>query len=193
MSSLKERIERLEGDLRTTPMRISAYHDLPFAILRYDPKEEWELRREVRHLRTRLGNVGKQAHAISLADLLWRAIEEAEGLGAIVELEKARGFEVAQEQVTVYLSDPDWSPLPDMLVERLESLDPDRDVAFLVRAGTMSPAIYHMSRLLDEMQGRTLVPAILFYPGTLEGTTGLRFMGQTSRETSGNYRVKIYG
>jgi hypothetical protein len=57
----------------------------------------------------------------------------------------------------------------------------------------MAPAIYHMSKLLDEMQGRTRVTTILFYPGTLEGTTGLRFMGLKDREALGNYRVKIYG
>ena len=43
MSSLKERIELLENDLKAIPSRISVYHDLPFAILRYDPTDEWEL------------------------------------------------------------------------------------------------------------------------------------------------------
>ena len=46
MLSLKERIDLLERDLTAVPPRISVYHDLPFAILRYDPDEEWwELRR----------------------------------------------------------------------------------------------------------------------------------------------------
>ncbi len=192
MSSLSADIRRLEEDLTATPMRISAYHDLPFAILRYDAEEEWDLRREARRLAVRLNNAGKRVHTISLADLLWEAIEDCEGIDAVVELERDRGFEVAQQQVTTYLSDPDWRPLPDILTERLEPLDPERDVAFLVRASAMAPAIYHMSRLLDEMQGRTWVTTILFYPGTLEGTTGLRFMGLKGREAMGNYRVKIY-
>ena len=54
MSSLTERIELLESDLTAVPPRISVYHDLPFAILRYDPAEEWELRRQVKLLETRL-------------------------------------------------------------------------------------------------------------------------------------------
>lgn len=192
MSSLSADIRRLEEDLTAKPMRISAYHDLPFAILRYDAEEEWDLRREARRLAVRLEKAGKRVHTISLADLLWEVIEDCEGLDAVVELEKDRGFEVAQQQVTTYLSDPDWSPLPDLLEERLKPLDPDRDLAFLVRASAMAPAIYHMSRLLDEMQGRTRITTILFYPGTLEGTTGLKFMGLGSREAMGNYRVKIY-
>jgi hypothetical protein len=174
-------------------MRISAYHDLPFAILRYDADEEWELRREVRLLERRLHNAGKQAHPISLAELLWELVEEAEGIETIAELERLRGFEAAQEQVTTYLVDPEWSPLPLVLKDRLDSLDPERDVAFLERAAAMAPSIYHLSRLLDEMQGKTRVPTILFYPGELEGSTGLRFMGLRERESTGNYRVKIYG
>lgn len=193
VSSLGEHIRQLEEDLTAEPMRISAYHDLPFAILRYDPEEEWSLRREVRRLATRLGNAGKQVHTISLANLLWKAIEDSEGLEDLVALEKVRGFKVAQEQVTTYLSDPGWRPLPDLLQERLDHLDEDRDIAFLVRAASMGPGIYHMSRLLDEMQGKTRVPTVLFYPGTLEGTNGLKFMGLGDREAIGNYRVKIYG
>ncbi len=191
--SLGEHIRQLEEDLTAEPMRISAYHDLPFAILRYDPEEEWSLRREVRRLATRLGNAGKRVHIISLAELLWEAIEDSEGLEDLIALEKMRGFEVAQEQVTTYLSDPGWRPLPDLLQERLDGLDEDQEVAFLVRAAAMGPQIYHMSRLLDEMQGKTRVPTVLFYPGTLEGTNGLKFMGLGDREAMGNYRVKIYG
>jgi hypothetical protein len=57
----------------------------------------------------------------------------------------------------------------------------------------MSPGIYHVSKLLDQMQGRTSLVTVLFYPGSIEGTTGLRFMDLKDREAWGNYRVKIYG
>ena len=43
MSSLKHRIELLEKDLKADPPRISVYHDLPFAIFRYDPEDEWKI------------------------------------------------------------------------------------------------------------------------------------------------------
>lgn len=193
MLSLKERIDLLEKDLRATPPRVSVYSNLPFAILRYDPQDEWEIRREVRLLATRLSAAGREVKLISLADLLWEVIAETEGLDAVVQLEHQRGFEAAQEQITTYLSDVDWRPLPDVLAERLQSLDPQRHVVFLTRASVMAPAVYHMSKLLDEMQGRARVITILFYPGTLEGTTGLRFMALKDREALGNYRVKIYG
>jgi hypothetical protein len=193
MSSLQDRIELLENDLTAVPSRISVYHDLPFAILRYEPREEWELRRQARLLATRLGEHGREVCFVSMADLLWEAIETTEGLDAVVELERQQGFEAAQDQVTSYLSDRDWRPLPDLLAGRIQGLDPKRHIVFLTRATAMAPAIYHMSKLLDEMQGRTRVTTILFYPGSLEGTTGLRFMDLKDREALGNYRVKIYG
>jgi Domain of unknown function (DUF1788) len=193
MLSLKERIELLESDLAATPMRISVYRDLPFAILRYDPQDEWRLRREAGLLATRLSDVGKKVRIISLAALLWKAIDTTEGIDAVAMTERERGFEAAQRQVTTYLSDPVWEPLPDLLANEMKGLDPQRHVVFLTRAAAMAPAIYHMSALLDAMQGRTDVPTILFYPGTQEGPTGLRFMGLTDREALSNYRVKIYG
>jgi hypothetical protein len=193
MSSLKERIELLESDLRAVPLRISVYHDLPFAILRYDPTDEWELRREVKLLATRLGATGKEVNEIRIPEFLWRAIDETEGLDEIVDLERSRGYLAAQDQVTTYLSDGDWRPLAGLLAERLANLDPSRNVVFLTRVAAMAPGIYHMSKLLDQMHGKTRVTTILFYPGSIEGTTGLRFMNLKDRVALGNYRVKIYG
>ena len=57
----------------------------------------------------------------------------------------------------------------------------------------MAPRMYEMSKLLDQMQGKTAITTILFYPGSIEGTTGLRFMALKERDALGNYRVKIYG
>jgi hypothetical protein len=193
MSSLKERIDLLEDDLRAVPQRISVYHDLPFAILRYDPEEEWALRREVRLLATRLEEAGREVHTIPMSELLWQAIEESEGLQAVVELERERGYVAAQEQVTTYLSDADWRPLSQLVAKRLSVVHREKGVAFLTRVPAMAPGIYHMSKLLDQMQGKTDVTTILFYPGSIEGTTGLRFMALKDREALGNYRVKIYG
>ena len=193
MSSLKNRIELLENDLKAVPPRISVYHDLPFAILRYDPNEEWELRREVNWLATRLGNVGKEAHVIPVSDFLWKAIDETEGMDVVVGMERDEGFLRAQQQVTTYLSDRDFRPLARMLADRLAPLDAKKSIAFLTRVAAMSPGIYQMSKLLDEMKGKTRVTTILSYPGSLAGTTELRFMDLRDREALGNYRVKIYG
>ncbi|MDA7645141.1 DUF1788 domain-containing protein, partial [bacterium] len=164
MSSLEERIDLLESDLLADPPRISVYHDLPFAILRYEPTDEWRLRRIVRLLGTRLESSGKQVVNISMSELLWKAIERSEGLDAVVQLEKERGYLEAQDQVATYLSDEDWCPLCSLLSQKLVNLDPSRTVVFLTRVAAMAPGIYHMSKLLDQMQGKTRITTVMFYP-----------------------------
>ena len=199
MSSLKNSIAFLESDLKAMPPRVNVYHDLPFAIMRYDPTDEWELRREIKLLATRLESIGKEIHVIPMSELLWSTLEQVhqkdddEGLEAIIALEKDQGYVKAQQQVTTYLSSKIWLPLWDFLAQRLATINPDNSVVFLTRVAAMSPGIFHMSMLLDKMHSKTKVTTILFYPGSIEGTTGLRFMDLKDRDTLGNYRVKIYG
>lgn len=193
MPSLIERLKMLEEDLKAVPMRISAYHDLPFAIFHYEPEKERQIRKEILLLATRLRNeTNKRVYIISLADLLWKAIEEIEGIENIIKEEKQLGFERAQETINNILSDPDFSPLPELLAAKLKEQDSSKSIAFIVRAGSLAPGLYQISQLLGLMQGRTSVPSILFYPGSLEGTTQLRFMDMPDRIPMGSYRVKIY-
>lgn len=199
MSSLKDSIAHLESDLRAVPPRINVYHDLPFAIMRYDATREWELRREVRLLGTRLEAAGKEVHFVSMSELLWAALDKVhqkdadEGLEAVIALEKTRGYHEAQQQVTTYLSSKIWVPLWDLLADQLSAINPENSIVFLTRVAAMAPGIFHMSMLLDKMHGKTRVATVLFYPGSIEGATGLRFMDLKDREALGNYRVKIYG
>jgi hypothetical protein len=193
MSSLKERVKTLEADLKASPMRHYIYHDLPFAIFCYPPDQEWAMRGEIERLKTRLENdTERSVVTISLAELLWQAIDESEGIEEVVALERQSGFDAAQLQIQDYLSDPDWRPLPDLLGERLEELDPERHIAFIVRTGALAPNIYRVSKLLDEMKGRTRVPCVLFMPATTEGRSSLRFMGIAENEGRGSYHTKVY-
>jgi len=197
MLSLKERIELLERDLQAYPPTFTISADLPFAILRYDPthaqETEWHMRREMKHLATRIQNAtGKVVHLISLADLYWQSIDESEGLDEIIDLEHNRGFLVAEAQVGDYLSDPDWRAITDLLVAITQHMHPASELLFLYRAAVFAPSSYRVSTLLERLMGRVRVPAVLFYPGTW--STSLNYMGMRSdEEPLGSYRVKIYG
>jgi len=166
MLSFKERIELLENDLKANPPGFIMTADLPFAIFRYDPwhpnEGEWRMRREIQSLRVRVENAtGRKVHVLPLAVLFWRSIEESEGLKALVELEKERGFEAAQAQASVYLSDPDWRPLPVLLAEATAQMDPSQEFIFLTRGSVFAPAAYRISSLLEQIMGETKVPAVL--------------------------------
>ena len=114
-----------------------------------------------------------------------------EGYHPVVNLEKWSDFLDAQEQIVTYFSDNDRCPLVEKIAEHLRGYDPDNHIVFLLHVAAMAPDLYQMHVLLDKMEKKTMVPIILFYPGTLEGVTGLRFMDMRDREPMGNYRVQI--
>jgi len=193
---MEEDIKVLKEDLLYTPPKISAYHDMPFAIFCYDPKREFEFRKLVRLLASSI----EQGHQkkitfISLARLLWDAIEKTEGLESIISVERQFGFDRAQETINTIISDSVFLPIADLLEDKIKTLNPDKDIVFLVRTAVFAPKIYRASLLLNQMYGRTMVPLVLFYPGRLGGGTDLRFMDMDFRgpNRAYNYRVKIYG
>ncbi len=197
MLSLKERIELLENDLKSTPPSFTMSVDLPFAIFRYNPKntdeKEWHVRKEIQNLAVRVQNAtSRRVKILSLAQLFWKSIKESEGIEEIAELERDKGFEAAQKQIGDYLTDSDWSPLSKLLLDEIKTLDPQQDIIFLTRCAVFAPYTYHISALLESLMGQTHVPAVLFYPGTWRGSLNYLDM-RTDEQPLGSYRVKIYG
>src|SRR5450756_1553139 len=74
--------------------RISAYHDMPYAIFRYAPDEEFELRAAVVKLQTRLENRAKRVTSISLAECLHSAMVADRPLEEWFDAERDTGAEV---------------------------------------------------------------------------------------------------
>ena len=192
MSDWKERlIEKLEPVLRKGDPRpeISAYHDMPYAIFRYPPEDEFAVRQEVALLHTRLDQIGKRVTTISLAECMNSALE-AEGLSASVLADAERSVGVTATIETIHEVLSSYRPLDQIVADRIPSdADPLRDIVFLVRAGALFP-VYRTSSLLEQLKGRVRVPAVLFYPGVLDGAAGLRFMGVLDADH--NYRPKIF-
>jgi hypothetical protein len=191
MSDWKDRLtKQLEPILRLRDPRpqISAYHDMPFAIFRYPPQDEFALRAELHLLRTRLEQVGKRVTVISLAECLATAMAETLPLESLVAAEKNIGLDAAIDTVHEVLSE--YRPLYELVAAR-QPPDPDplQDVVFITRAGALYP-VYRTSSLLEQLKGLVHVPSILFYPGELDGAAGLRFMGVLDAEH--NYRPKIF-
>ena len=192
MPDWKDRLTKQLEPLLKQPdprQQISAYHDMPYAIFRYPPEEEFAVRQQVSLLRTRLEQIGKRVTSISLADCLNEALE-AEDMGpeALVDAEKSVGLEATVDTIFQILSE--YQPLDELVARRIpDDADPQRDLVFIVRAGALFP-VYRTSSLLEQLKGKVHVPAILLYPGELDGAAGLRFMGVLDAEH--NYRPKIF-
>jgi hypothetical protein len=113
-------MKTLEPLLAKTDPRphISAYHDMPCAIFQYEPAAEFDVRREVRQLATRLENAGKRVRRISLAECLNQALE-AEGLdaAALVAAETSVGLETTVDTVHQVLFE--YQPLDAVVAARI--------------------------------------------------------------------------
>lgn len=169
-------------------VQLSSYHDMPYAIFRYDPDAEFELRSEVRMLETRLSQRGKRVGRISLAECLDEAMRSERPIEEWFAVEREQGVETVVSTIHSVLAD--YRPLVDLVAARMPAdPDPRRDVVFILRTGALFP-LYRTFSLLEQLQGRVKVPTILFYPGDLDGAAGLRFMGVLDAEH--NYRPKIF-
>jgi hypothetical protein len=191
MTDLVERLTtKLEPVLASEDPRpaLSAYHDMPYALFRYDPEDEFQLRREVGMLRTRLEQGGKRVFSISLAECMQEAMESVQPLADWFEAERQHGTDTVVETIHAVLAE--HSPLVELVAERMPNdADPLRDVVLIGRTGALFP-VYRTFSLLEQLKGRVTVPTVLFYPGTLDGAAGLRFMGVLEAEH--NYRPKIF-
>src|SRR5215510_11756707 len=110
MSDLEQRIKTvLEPALeRADPRRgISAYHDMPYALFRYDPEEEFELRKQVTLLETRLSQKGKRVRRISLAQCLDASMRLQRPLSEWFDVEREMGTYSVVETVHAVLSEGD--------------------------------------------------------------------------------------
>jgi hypothetical protein len=191
MSDLNQRLRRdLEPvlELPDPRQKISSYHDMPYAIFRYDPAEEFDLRKEVTMLETRLSQKGKQIRRISLAVCLETAMISQRPLEEWFAAERDHGVDTVVETIHAVLSQD--APLVELVAAQMPT-DPDplRDLVFILRAGALFP-VYRTFSLLEQLKGRVEVPTVLFYPGDLDGAAGLRFMGVLDAEH--NYRPKIF-
>lgn len=191
MSDLVDRLKiSLEPVLEMTDPReqISAYHDMPYALFRYEPTEEFELRRQVTLLDTRLTQKGKRVSRISLAQCLDKAMRSQRPLEEWFAAEREQGTDTIVETVHSVLSE--YAPLVDLVAAQMpDDPDPLRDIVFILRTGALFP-VYRTFSLLEQLKGRVTVPTVLFYPGDLDGAAGLRFMGVLAAEH--NYRPKIF-
>jgi len=195
MTSLEDPVAvRLKRDLEPLlslddpRSRISAYHDMPYAIFRYPAEDEYALRKEVSLLQTRLEQKGKRIARISLAECLEEAMRAERPMDGWFEAERAEGVEKVVETVHAVLAD--YRPLVELVAARMpKDPDPLRDIVFILRTGALFPA-YRTFSLLEQLDGRVKAPTILFYPGDLDGAAGLRFMGVLEAEH--NYRPKIF-
>lgn len=182
---------------------ISTMRNYRFAIVQYDPAEEFRLRSEVQRLTTDLAANGWMVISVSLQKLFLDRVR-AQGPewvdrvmameGRLVSTDLERGLNYLKSKVAPLIEGPDGIAADCSRViceyadQHPDSID--RTVALIGRAGALYPFI-RSSALLRHLDGRTRnVPVVLLYPGERRGPTGLSFMGILNPDN--DYRPRIY-
>jgi len=150
---LQEALESLRRDLiREDGPRISTMRNYRFAILQYQPQDEFKLRREVQQLVQDLKNASWQVLTISLQKLLLDRIraEGDEWVSRVIAMEKRmhevgpdRGLNYLRDRVAPLIEGPDGiaADCSRIICEHAEQHpdELDRTVALIGRAGALYP------------------------------------------------------
>ncbi len=201
---LQEAFGALRADLvHDDGPRISTMRNYRFAILPYDPRDEFALRRELQRLVSDLRAHGWNVLSISLLDLLVRRLESLgpDALERLIAFEKqlsaidpARALSHVGGKVQKLIEGPQGiaADCIQVIADHV-ARHPDREdrtVVFIGRAGALYP-FFRTSALLRHLDGHTHnVPVVLLYPGERHPDNGLSFMGQLTPDR--DYRPRIY-
>jgi hypothetical protein len=203
-TALAEAFAALKRDLISDDgPRISTMRNYRFAILQYDPEDEFKLREQVQRLTSELTANGWTVVALDLQKLLLDRVraQGPEWADRVIEMERRtaqverpRGLNYLASKITPLVEGADGIAA-DCSREILKYADAhpdqiDRTLAIIGRAGALYP-FFRSSALLKHIDGRTRnVPVVLLYPGQRKGSTGLSFMGAI--EPDHDYRPRIY-
>lgn len=183
--------------------RISTMRNYRFAILQYDPADEFRLRSEVQRLSADLVANGWMVLSLSLQRLLFERIrgQGADWAERVIRMERQtariapeRGLNYIKSKLTPLIEGPEGLAADcSRIISNYMDQNPekvDRTLVLIGRAGALYP-FSRSSALLRHLDGRTGgVPVVLLYPGKKQGKTGLSFMGILNPDS--DYRPRIY-
>ena len=203
-SALEQAFTALRSDLiQDEGPRISTMRNYRFAIVQYEPKEEFALRRQTQKLSTELVAHGWVVVTINLQQLLLERVRAQgdEWVERVTEMERRmagidveRGMGYLKSKLTPLIEGPEGiaadcaQRISDYVKQHPDKKE--RTLALIGRAGALYP-FFRSSALLKHLDGRTQhVPVVLLYPGERRGSTGLSFMGMLNPDN--DYRPRIY-
>jgi hypothetical protein len=189
-----------------------------FAIVPYDPREEFKLRQRIRNLTDELKARGWDVLAVSLHRLLLDRLksEEPRVLDSLVRNERRfyekdpeRALNYLKDKVALYVEGPDGiaRDVIGLIDEFVDSrrvretpackagassdfVNIDRTLILLCRAGALYP-FFRSSALLKHIDGKTRnLPVVLLYPGERHDLKALSFMGELASDR--DYRPRVY-
>jgi hypothetical protein len=202
--NLKEKVEELKRDLlNPNGPQISTMNNYSFAILQYEPAEEFLMRELINELVNEMRQYGWKVKNVDLFDLMIKRLKSENDEETIKEIIDGEKRLFKRKGITRSLKYLEQTMVGDLegaegiasdVIKEIELLvgdsDPSQTLIFISRAGAIYP-FYRTSGLLRYLDGKTSnVPVILLYPGSRPGVTSLSFMDE--HQPDSDYRPRIY-
>ncbi len=201
---LEEAFQALRNDLvHEDGPQISTMRNYRYAIVPYEPVDEFKLREHVQRLVGELTAGGWVVQTISLQKLLMQCLEDVgeATLDKVIEVEKAvyarspeRGLTHVRTRLESWLND-ERTGIAARVSREIEAFaqahpeQAERSLVLVGRAGALYP-FFRVSTLLKRLENGARLPVVLLYPGKRVGATGLSFMEQLIPDA--DYRPRIY-
>jgi hypothetical protein len=202
-ASLSRAIDALHADLLDEGgPKISTMRNYRFAILQYEPKDEFLLRDRIRWLTDELKGRGWSICTISLHQLLLDRLKQQDPQvrDSWIRMEQRlygkdedRALNYLKDKIAQYVEGPngivkDVIRLISEFADKIEEHD-EQVLVLLGRTGALYPFL-RSSAMLKHLDGKTFnLPVVLLYPGEIEDRA-LKFMGELHPDR--DYRPRIY-
>jgi hypothetical protein len=186
MYSLDNAFKELVDKIRDPDALNPAKSD-PVFYFAYPPELMLDLKKHLPRWTSKLREAGFEVRRVSLADILWRAVDQSGRWDTWLDLEQGADAEQINEAVRDVLRQA--NAFVDRVVEVVESA-PEGTVVLLTEAELLHP--YFRTRTIESrLHDRVKGPTVIFYPGRRSGQYGLHFLD--FYPVDGNYRSTLLG
>lgn len=186
MSSLDSTFAELLAKIRD-PEALNPAKSDPIFYFVFPPDEMLELKKRIPRWTTKLSETGFKVHRISLADALWRLVDESGRWNDWLDLEPDAETEDINKAVSDVLTHNNALVMEIENAVRQASAD---TVILLTETELLHP--YFRTRSIESwLHDKVQSPTVIFYPGRRAGQYGLHFLNFYT--VDGNYRSTLLG
>lgn len=186
MYSLDDAFNELMDKIRDPDALNPAKSD-PVFYFAYPPERMLDLKKRLPRWTSRIREAGFDVRRVSMADLLWKIVDDSGRWDIWLELEDDAGLDQINGSVRDVLRQ--GNELLKRVVDIVESSEKD---TFILITETELLHPYFRTRVIEGcLHDRVETPTVILYPGNQSGQFGLRFLGFYPVDP--NYRSPIIG
>lgn len=153
----------------------------------YPPDLMLDLKKRLPRWTSRIREAGFEVRRVSIADVMWKLVDDSERWDEWIELEAEADIEMLRDALSDVLRQN--NALLNSIAAEVESTS-GKEVVLITEIELLHP--FTRTKIIgDYLHDKAKVPTVFLYPGTLSGQSSLKFLGFHSPDPG--YRSAILG